>query len=232
MHLKEGTCLKCSFQRVVIIGRKIGLDYNSWYACLPLIRHVGSKLFANFDSRSERERERERERDCTVFAHESFALAWFLRISKVSQSILLRWGPTCASAFVRQSRTFHSINALRTFYRMHIFLIWRNILSWIPFGSDLDPNHVCKCKERERERLVQTHQSKHCIEGSTSRERERVRQISFYSWNSSTYFKVLCRSLQKIWSYEMSSGFNSWVQYLLEFEVGRASEFWRKNEIV
>ena len=28
MHLKEGTCLKCSFQRVVIIGRKVGLDYN------------------------------------------------------------------------------------------------------------------------------------------------------------------------------------------------------------
>ena len=41
MHLKEGTCLKCSFQRVVIIGCKVGLDYNSWYACLPLIRHVG-----------------------------------------------------------------------------------------------------------------------------------------------------------------------------------------------
>ena len=53
MHLKEGTCLKCSFQRVVIIGRKVGLDYNSWYACLPLIRHVwgssGSKRFANFE---------------------------------------------------------------------------------------------------------------------------------------------------------------------------------------
>ena len=51
MHLKDGTCLKCYFQRVVIIG----LDYNSWYACLPLIRHVGRsygfKLFANFDSR-------------------------------------------------------------------------------------------------------------------------------------------------------------------------------------
>ena len=48
-----------------IIGRKVGLDYNSWYACLPLIRHVGRssrfKLFANFDSRSLKERERERE---------------------------------------------------------------------------------------------------------------------------------------------------------------------------
>ena len=48
MHLKEGTCLKCS----VIIGRKVGLDYNSWYACLPLIRHVGRSSFANFDIRS------------------------------------------------------------------------------------------------------------------------------------------------------------------------------------
>ena len=38
MHLKEGTCLKCSFQRMLIIGHKVGLDYNSWYACLPLIR--------------------------------------------------------------------------------------------------------------------------------------------------------------------------------------------------
>ena len=46
MHMKEGTCLKCS------VGRKVGLDYNSWYACLPLIRHVGRSSFANFDSRS------------------------------------------------------------------------------------------------------------------------------------------------------------------------------------
>ena len=70
----------------------------------------------------------------------------------------------------------------------------------------------------ERERLVQARQSKHCIGGSTSRERERERERGrererevcvcvlfefrqfvgfFYSGNSSTYFKVLCRSLQK-----------------------------------
>ena len=116
MHLKEGTCLKCS----VIIGRKVGLDYNFWYACLPLIRHVGRSLFANLAGRKSKERERERERDCTVFAHESFVLDWFLRISKhnvwVSQSILLQLLPmrtqnpnlSCASAFVRQSLTFHS----------------------------------------------------------------------------------------------------------------------------
>ena len=41
---------------------------------------------------------------------------------------------------------------LLTFYRMRKFLNWRNILFWIPFGSDLDPNSFCKCKERERER--------------------------------------------------------------------------------
>ena len=38
---------------------------------------------------------------------------------------------------------------LLTFYRMRKFLNWRIILSWIPFGSDLDPNHFCKCRERE-----------------------------------------------------------------------------------
>ena len=54
---------------------------------------------------------------------------------------------------------------------------------------------------------MQAHQSKHCIGGSTSRERERercvcvlfeFRQIVFFLlWELSTYFKVLCRSLQK-----------------------------------
>ena len=66
-------------------------------------------------------------------------------------------------------------------------------------------------REGERERLVQARQGKHCIGGSTSREREREREMCvcvcvlfefrqfffFYSGNSSTYFKVLCRSLQK-----------------------------------
>ena len=129
MHLKEGTCLKCS----MVIGRKVGLDYNSLYACLPLIRHIGrssaSKLFANFDSRC-KSRDSERERGCMVFA----LLAWFLRISNhnvwVSQSILLQLLPmrtqnpnlSCASAFVRQSQTYHSMNALCTFYRMPTFL--------------------------------------------------------------------------------------------------------------
>ena len=64
-----------------------------------------------------------------MFAHESFALAWFLRI--LGQSINLvttasdedpKPNLSCASAFVRESRTLHSINALRTFYCMHTFL--------------------------------------------------------------------------------------------------------------
>ena len=171
MHLKKGTWLKCS----VIIGRKVGLDYNSWYACLPLIRHVGRSSFANFDSRWERERER----GCTVFAHESFVLAWFLRISKhsvwVSQSILLQLLPmrtqnpnlSCASAFVRQSRTFHSINALCA----HIFKLTKHsILNTIRVWSWSKPCLQIE-RERERERLVQARQGKHCIGGSTSRER-------------------------------------------------------------
>ena len=94
-----------------------------------------------------------------MFALEPFALAWFLRISKhnvwVSQSILLQLlamrtqnpNLSCASAFVRQSRTFHSsINVLCT----HIFKLTKHsILNTVPFGSDLDPNRVCKCRERE-----------------------------------------------------------------------------------
>ena len=138
MHLKEGTCLKCSFQRVVIIGRKVRRDYNSWYACLPMIRHAGRSSGSKLQTLIADRKSRERERDYTVFAHESFVLAWFLRISKrnvwVSQSILLQLLPmrtqnraqnpnlSCASAFVPHSRTFHSINALRTFHRMHTFL--------------------------------------------------------------------------------------------------------------
>ena len=65
---------------------------------------------------------------------QSFVLAWFLRILKhnvwVSQSILLQLLPmrtqnpnlSCASAFVRQSQTFHSINALCT----HIFKLTKH----------------------------------------------------------------------------------------------------------
>ena len=144
MHLKEGTCLKCSFQRVVIIGRKVGLDYNSWYLIRHAVRSSGSKLQTLIAGRKSRERERERgrERDYTVFAHESFVLAWFLRISKrnvwVSQSILLQLlrmrtqnpNLSCASVLVRHSRTFHSINALRTFHRMHTFLNCLNTI-WV-----------------------------------------------------------------------------------------------------
>ena len=153
MHLKEVTCLKCS----VIIGRKVGLDYNSWYTCLPLICTSDDLQVVNVER--ERERVGERVRDCRVFAHKFFVLAWFLRISKhnvmVSQSILLQLLPmrtqnpnlSCASAFVR--KVGHSTVLTLC---VHTLLNWRNILSWIPFGSDLDPNRVCKCRERERER--------------------------------------------------------------------------------
>ena len=115
-----------------------------------------------------------------MFALESFVLAWFLRISKhnvwVSQSILLQLlamrtqnpNLSCASAFVRQSRTFHSINVLCTFYRMHTFLNpeYHSGLIWI--------QTVFANVERERE--MQARQSKPCTGGSTSRERERERE--------------------------------------------------------
>ena len=45
------------------------------------------------------------------------------------------------AAFARQSRIFDSFDALHAFYRMPKCLNWRNILSRIPFGSDLDLNY-------------------------------------------------------------------------------------------
>ena len=71
--------------------------------------------------------ERERERELAL-AYKS------LVISKNIMSF------SCASAFARQSRIFDGIDALYAFYRIPKCLNWRNILSWIPFGSDLDPN--------------------------------------------------------------------------------------------
>ena len=159
----------------------------------------------------------------------------------VNQSYRIQ-NPTlsCASAFVRQSRTFHSITALCTFYRKHTFLNWRNILSWIPFVSDLDPNRVCKWRERERERererLVQARQSKHCIGGSTSTERERDVCVCVFFLNFVSLFFLLwklvyvfqfCVDLckKKIWSYEMSSGINSWVE-------SRTQNYWVRGTIL
>ena len=92
---------------------------------------------------------------------------------------------------------------------------------------------------------MQARQSKPCIGGSISRERERCVCVCssvcffFYSGNSSKYFKVLCRSLQKkksdrtrclavsILEYNLGPEINGsevGLQYLLEFEFGRASE--------
>ena len=75
---------------------------------------------------------------------------------------------------------------LRTFYRMHNFLNWRNILSSIPFRSDVDPNRFFANLNRERERDWYMHilsgKSK-CIDRLTRRERENV--CSF--WISSVF---------------------------------------------
>ena len=98
---------------------------------------------------------------------------------------------------------------------------WRNILSWIPFGSDLNLNRFCKCKWREKERETGTCTSFRENQSASrdrqvERERERDRQRErekrererercvcfefrhfFNSEISSTYFKVSCISLQK-----------------------------------
>ena len=119
--------------------------------------------------------------------------------------------------FYRAHRLLY--DTLHTFYRMHKFLNWRNILSWIPFGSDLDPNRFCKCKQREKERETGTCTSFRENQSASTdrqvereRERERERDVCsfwnssffFNSENSSTYFKASCISLQKILIDEMS----------------------------
>ena len=139
--------------------------------------------------------------NCVIHAFSTQCLGQSINLPMRTQNPYL----SCASAFLRQSRTFHSFNALRTFYRMHTFLNWRNILSWIPFGSDLDPNCVCKCRERDWCRHIKVNIAS--ADRQVERERERCVCVCsflissvcffFYSGNSSTYFKVLCKSLQK-----------------------------------
>ena len=108
-----------------------------------------------------------------MFAQESFVLAWFLRISKhnvwVSQSILLQLLPmkiqnpnfSCASAFVRQSRTFHNFNAFQideTFYpEYHSGLIWiQTVFANVDWCRHVKVNIASADRqvEREREREV------------------------------------------------------------------------------
>ena len=81
---------------------------------------------------------------------------------------------------------------------------------------------------------MQARQGKHCVGGSTSRERERemcvcvlfeFRQfVFFYSGNSSTYFKVLCRSLQKK-KKKKSDRTRCLAVSILEYNLG-AQNYW------
>ena len=118
-------------------------------------------------------------------------------LGSVNQSCYncFRWGPKtqtyrCASALVQQSRIFHSINALCTFYRMHTFLNKRNILSWIPFGSDLDLNRVCKCKERERDWCRRIKVNIASAEQQVERERERERNVCVFFFEFRQFFSL------------------------------------------
>ena len=78
-------------------------------------------LIAGRKSIGERERERERERETARCLHTNL-LFWLVFLEFwVSQSASDE-NPISKSAFVRQSRTFHSTNVLRAFYRMHTFL--------------------------------------------------------------------------------------------------------------
>ena len=121
---------------------------------------------------------------------------------------------------------------LHTFYRMHKFLNWRNILSWIPFGSDLDRNCFCKCKFREKERETGTCTSfRENQRASTYRQVESIEGgerdgCSF--WISSFYLRIskfrvyLCK---KFWSTRCP-----WLEWLLHYK--RHLRRWRASESV
>ena len=151
MHLKEGTCLKCSFQRVVIIGSKVGLDYKTlgMHVCPWSGMSADDLLGPNclqtlIAGRKSRERERARERETARCLHTNlFVLACFLEY-RVSQSILLQLLPmrtqnpnlSCASAFVRQSRQRFAFFLPHA----HMFKLTKHsILNAIPVWSGSKP---------------------------------------------------------------------------------------------
>ena len=121
-------------------SRTFAYMINSWDACLPLIWFgKTSEIFRIQTICKLWKQVVERERETQARAYKS------LVISKNIMYRCWKWYGTwrccsCASAFARQSRIFDSIDALHAFYRMPKCLNWRKILSWIPFGSDLDPN--------------------------------------------------------------------------------------------
>ena len=127
------------------------------------------------------------ERDGTVFAHESFVLAWFLRISKhnvwVSQSIFL-WGPktqTYRAHRLLYGKVGHSSHA-------HIFKLTRHsILNTLRVWSESKPClQMERERERERERCRHVKVNIASADQQVERERERERDVCVCSfWISS-----------------------------------------------
>ena len=105
MHLKEGTCLKCS----VIIGRKVGLDYN----LVCLFTSDDLRLQTLIAGRKSRERERERERERL---HGVCTRIFCFGDEDPKPKLIVRIG------FCTAKSDIHNINALCTPYRMHTFL--------------------------------------------------------------------------------------------------------------
>ena len=126
-----------------------------------------------------------------------------------------------------------TVLTLCVLYHIHTFLNWRNIISWIPFGSDLDPNRVCKERERERDWCRHVKVNIASTDRQVGRERERC-VCSFWISSVCLFFTLetrprilkFCVDLcKKIWSYDMSSGINSWVQ-------SRTQNYWVRGTIL
>ena len=86
-----------------------------------------------------------------------------------------RWGPKTQLTF-RAHRLLYDKVGHSTVLS---FLNWRNILSWIPFGSDLDPNRVCKWRKRERDWCRHVKVNIASADQQVERERERCVCVLF-----------------------------------------------------
>ena len=168
-----------------------------------------------------------------MFEHKCFVLAWFLKISKHNvwaQSINLVTTASDEDPKLVRIGFCTAKSGIPQYYRFAYFLPHAHIFKLTEYHSGLIwIQTVFANGERERERDWCRPIKVNIPSADRQVEREREREMCvcvcvcvcvrfefcqfFYSGNSSTYFKVCVDLCKNIWSYEMSSGFNSWVQY-------------------
>ena len=114
----------------------LGMPVCPWFGLARRRRSSGSKLFANFESRWEREREKERERERERERETSACIRISFDLEKYYVSVLKMILGDASHAH----RLLHDKVGYSTVLMLCMLSIACPNLSWIPFGSDLDPN--------------------------------------------------------------------------------------------